>query len=212
MKNIQNIVLDLGGVVIDLCRDRSVARLKEIGLSEAGEMLDLYRQRGPFLALETGACTASEFFDQVRPLCRPGTSDTDIQNAFNAFLVDLPTERLKAIRALRSAGYRVLALSNTNPVMYHSWIDRHFRAEGLAINDYFDGIVASFQEGCCKPDKRIFEILLRRYDLCPEETLFLDDGQANCEAAARLGIKTWHVTPEASLVKAAEELIQNRQK
>lgn len=210
--DIKTIVLDLGGVVIDLCRDRSVRRLEDIGLKEAGELLDLYRQRGPFLKLETGACTAAEFFDEVRPLCNPGTSDTDIQDAFNAFLVDLPVERLKAIRDLRNAGYRVLALSNTNPVMYNSWIENRFRKEGLAINDYFDGIVASFQEGCCKPDKKIFEILLGRYGLRPEETLFLDDGEDNCREAARLGIRTWHVTPDASLLDATAQLLKCRKK
>ena len=80
--------------------------------------------------------------------------------------------------------------------MYNSWIAHQFRQEGMSINDYFDGIVTSFQEGCCKPDPQIFRILIDRYSLNPGHTLYLDDGEANCRAAAACGLNAWHVTPD----------------
>ena len=73
--------------------------------------------------------------------------------------------------------------------MYNSWIRTAFQAEGLKIDDYFDGIIASFREGVCKPDRRLFEIALHRYALLPEETLMLDDSEANCEAARLTGMR-----------------------
>ena len=51
-----------------------------------------------------------------------------------------------------------------------------------------DGGVFSYQEHVIKPDERIYQILLERYALLPEETLFLDDNAENIAAAQKLGI------------------------
>lgn len=189
MEKFKNIIFDLGGVVIDIVRDNAVAALDALGIQDAATLLGEYAQKGAFLKLETGEITSSEFFDTLLPLCAPGTANTDIRDAFEKFLVGIPEERLEALRSLREAGYRLFVLSNTNPVMYNHWIDRHFRQEGLSINDYFDGIVVSFQERTCKPDPEIFRHVVKRYHLDPSETLMLDDSEANCEAARSIGLK-----------------------
>ncbi len=204
---IRNIVFDLGGVVIDLCRENAVAALQSLGLDEADELLGLYRQEEPFLGLETGRITAGEFFETIRRSC-PGASDIQITEAFNAFLADLPVRRLERLRELRRKGYRVYALSNTNPVMFHSWISAAFRQEGMQVNDYFDGIVASFEELCCKPDTAIFRTVLRRYDLVPAQTLMLDDSEKNCQAARDCGMMAIRVgrTKDDDMIAITENL------
>lgn len=208
LDGVKNIVFDLGGVVVDLCRENAVAALKALGLEEADSMLGLYRQEEPFLGLETGRLTAGEFFETIREHCH-GASDVQITDAFNAFLVKLPVERLRRLRELRERGYRVYALSNTNPVMYNSWLAREFRQEGLQVNDYFDGVVASFQELCCKPDSAIFETVLRRYRLDPAETLMLDDSAANCAAARRSGMRAIEVgaDSDSDMIAITNQLI-----
>lgn len=185
--NIKNVIFDLGGVVIDLDRDRAVRALEKLGFDGADEMLGLYGQKAPFLGLETGETPAGEFFDIMRSQMKPGVTDKEITAAINEFLVDLPSGRLEMLRRMRMAGYRIFMLSNTNPVMYNSWIDRAFRQEGGTVNDYFDGIVVSFQELMCKPDVAIFETLMRRYGLNPAETLMLDDSEKNCKGASAAG-------------------------
>ena len=191
--NIRNVIFDLGGVVIDLDRDRAVRALEELGLEGADDMLGLYGQKEPFLGLETGETPTGEFFDIMRSGMKPGVSDKEITEAFNEFLVELPAKRLGMLRRMRMAGYRIFMLSNTNPVMYNSWIDRAFRQEGGTVNDYFDGIVVSYQELMCKPNVAIFETLMRRYGLNPSETLMLDDSEKNCQAAAEAGAHAFKV-------------------
>lgn len=192
-EKIKNVVFDLGGVVIDLARENAVTEFEKIGLSGAGEFLGLYRQEEPFLGLETGNRTAADVYDALRSMCRPGTTDSDIARAFEAFLVRIPKERLEALRRLRAAGYKVYALSNTNPVMFHGWINREFQQEGLRVRDYFDGIVVSFEEGTCKPDTAIFKTVLNRYALNGNETLMLDDSEANCRAAENAGMNAFRI-------------------
>lgn len=195
------IVFDLGGVVLDIDRDNCVRHLEAIGLTDAGSMLDLYCQSGDFLALEEGLITAGEFFDSLRAKAGTQLTDAMTTEALCAFITALPPERLKALRLLRKQGKRLFVLSNTNPIMYHSVIDRLFRQEGLSIRDYFDGEILSFQEKVCKPKPEIFEILKRRYNLDGRRTLFLDDSVHNCEAARACGIDAEVVTPDTDFIE-----------
>lgn len=184
----KNVIFDLGGVVIDIKREAAVKALENLGIVEADRLLGEYEQKGLFLMLEEGRLSDSEMYDSLLALVKPGTTCTDIKVAFEDFLVGLPVERLKRIEEVRKAGYRTFVLSNTNPIFYNDWIAKAFRQDGKSINDYFDGIVVSFQELMCKPNPDIFRNLLTRYDLNPDETLFLDDSETNCETARSLGI------------------------
>ena len=193
MDNIKNIIFDLGGVVIDLDRSSAISGLTELGIKDAADLLGEYEQKGPFLKLETGEITSSELFDTLLPQCNPGTTATDIRDAFEKFLVGLPVVRLQTIRQLRDKGYKLFVLSNTNPIMYNHWIEEKFRQEDMTVNDYFDGIVVSFQERTCKPDPQIFRNLAERYRLDPHETVLLDDSEANCKSARTIGLNAVQV-------------------
>lgn len=71
--------------------------------------------------------------------------------------------------------------------------------ERYAFFQYLKGIVVSGDEKIVKPDPKLYYILLDRYDLSPEETLFIDDNAANVETARLLGFHTIHFTPEVNL-------------
>lgn len=196
IKKPKNIIFDLGGVIINLRRERAVEALEKLGIKNSDELLGVYSQKGPFLQLETGDISSSEFYDLLLPECNPSATCTDLRDAFEKFLIDIPLERLKTLEELKKKGYRLFVLSNTNPVMYNHWIDREFKKDGKSINDYFHGIVTSFQEGTCKPDVRIFQNLVDRFNLDPAETLMLDDSEANTASAAKIGLQTIQIQPE----------------
>ncbi|MCM1474920.1 MAG: HAD family phosphatase [Muribaculaceae bacterium] len=208
---IDNIVFDLGGVIIDLSRESAVEAYRDLGLANADELLGLYRQEEPFLGLETGRITESEFFDTMRPLCN-GADDVTMARAFSRFLVGIPVGRLQRLRKLREKGFRLYVLSNTNPVMYNGWIAEAFRQEGLSLNDYFDGIVVSFQELTCKPDPELFKRVLTRYGLQGRRTLMLDDSAANCEGARKAGMLAWQVgnVSDDDMLAITENLIHSK--
>lgn len=192
----KNLIFDLGGVIIDIRREAAVEALVELGIVEADKLLGEYEQKGMFLLLEEGRVSAAELYDSLLPLCASDTTCTDIKTAFEKFLIGLPIERLRRLEELRKAGYKMYVCSNTNPIFYCDWIAKAFRQDGKSINDYFDGMVASYEELMCKPNPGIFKNLLERYNLDPAETLFLDDSEANCASAATLGIHTEVITEE----------------
>ncbi len=83
---------------------------------------------------------------------------------------------------LRLAGVRIYALSN--------WSAETFPLARpmYPFLEWFDGIVLSGEVGIVKPDARIFQILVERFDLETSATLFIDDSPANVKAAAGLGM------------------------
>lgn len=196
MTDIKNIIFDLGGVIIDLQRLMAVKALESLGLKDASDLLGEYEQKGPFLMLETGEISSAELYDLLLPHCKPDTSCSAIRDAFEEFLRSLPIERLKMLEKLRAKGYKLYVLSNTNPIMYNHWIDNAFRKDGKSVNDYFDGVVTSFQERMCKPNPDLFRKVVERYNLNPKETLMLDDSEANVKAARSVGLNGVRITPE----------------
>lgn len=191
---IKNLLFDLGGVIMNLDRERSVRAFEELGLSQAGELLGEYGQKGPFLALEKSEIGTEEFHNQLRPLFDRPVTDAEIDDAFNRFLTGIPVSRLRALRELRRR-YKVYLLSNTNPIMVNGFIADQFRQEGLEMTDYFDGIITSYEAKCYKPDKAIFDYACVTCGIEPEETLFFDDSQANVDAARAVGFNAAHVAP-----------------
>ena len=191
MNTIKNLLFDLGGVIMDIERERCVEALTKLGVENANEMLGLYVQSGDFMRLENGSITAAEFRDSLRRQIKDGrsVSDDEIDSALNAFLIGIPVNRLRVLRQLREK-YRIYLLSNTNPIMFYSEIARQFGKEGKSIDDYFDGQVVSFLAKSNKPDRKIFEYAIEHLAIEPGETLFLDDSQHNLDAAAELGFAT----------------------
>jgi 2-haloacid dehalogenase len=63
----------------------------------------------------------------------------------------------------------------------------------------FDGIVISGEEKLIKPDKKIFELILERYHLEANNSLFVDDNLSNIQAAKEIGFATIHVQENTDL-------------
>ncbi|MBD5424868.1 MAG: HAD family phosphatase [Bacteroides sp.] len=205
----KNLMFDLGGVIMDIDRTRAVRAFAELGMANADAFFDPYCQRGYYLQLEEGVISAEEFRSAVRPLfARQETNpvtDEEIDRGLDRFLIGIPAERLERLKALREAGHGVYLLSNTNPIMWNGFILNEFRKLGGSIEDYFDGVIASFDVKVCKPDARIFHLAAEKFGIRPEDTTFYDDSEANCRAAQALGFHAETVTAENSFMKLTEK-------
>ena len=97
------------------------------------------------------------------------------------------------LKQLKEKGYRIYILSNYGKTFYEQ-LRPSFR-----FLEYTDGQVVSYQEKYVKPEPEIYETLLSRYGICPEETVFFDDLPANLEAAKEFGIHPVQVTGYGSI-------------
>ena len=103
------------------------------------------------------------------------------------------------LRQLKEQGYRIYLLSNFGNALFHRGMRK------MKFRKYVDGEVISYQDHFIKPEKEIYEILCRRCNVRPEESVFLDDVQANIDAAREAG---FHGIVFKNLTQALDELEQ----
>lgn len=202
----KNLIFDLGGVIVDIERNRCVEAFARLGLTNADSYFGDYAQTGVFMQIEDGTIGVDEFHRYLRQRLPGNVSNEQIDAAFQKFIIGIPEHRLAALRSLRREGFRLYLLSNTNPVMWNGILAEQFRKEGLERADYFDGMVTSFEARSAKPDTEIFLKLMQQYDLKPGECVFFDDGRANVNAATSLGIESFLVKPGTEFI----DIINNK--
>ncbi len=193
-KGIKNLLIDFGGVLIDLHRQRCIDNFKRLGFDGIEQFLNEYHQRGFFLDQEKGLITAPEFRNSVRDAMGKIVTDQKIDAVWNSFLGEIPTYKLDLLLKLREH-YCVYLLSNTNEIHW-KWACKHaFPYRTFKVDDYFEKKYISYDMKMAKPDRNIFEAVIDDAGILPEETFFIDDSQDNCLTAQTLGIATY--TPAA---------------
>ena len=114
MNEITTIVFDLGGVIVTIDHDEAVRRFHEIGLKDAEQQLDPYTQSGIFGDLERGAITAATFVREMSQITGRHQSFESCLWAWLGYRKEVPQRNLDLLKQLRSEGYRLVLLSNTN--------------------------------------------------------------------------------------------------
>lgn len=113
---------------------------------------------------------------------------------------DIP-QNVEVLRKLEHTDYQLFGLTN--------WSNETFpyALENYDFFKIFDGkIVVSGDEKLIKPDPKIWELLLSRYNILAEESVFIDDNEANIAAAKALGFHTVHIKPETDLESELKKL------
>lgn len=193
-KGIKNLIIDFGGVLIDLDRQRCLDNFSKLGMSDVESSLDIYHQQDFFQKYEKGLITTAEFRDVIRSKTEKPVTDAQIDDAWNSFLMNIPAYKLDLLLNLRK-DYVVYLLSNTNE-LHWEWSCKHvFPYKTFRVKDYFEHIFLSYKMKMAKPDAGIFQKVLDETGIVPQETLFIDDSDANCRTAEALGISTY--TPKA---------------
>ncbi|MBR6827740.1 MAG: HAD family phosphatase [Prevotella sp.] len=188
---IKNIIFDLGGVIITLDQPQAIRRFQALGVADADKRLDAYTQGGIFGDLERGAIDADTFRVELGKLAGCELTFDECRHAWLGYCRELPQRNLDALRRLRSEGYRLILLSNTNPFMMSWAMSPEFDGDGHSIEDYMDACYCSYKLGVMKPDTEFFHRVLMAEHIVPSETLFVDDGPRNVAVASQMGIRTY---------------------
>lgn len=195
MGDIKNLVIDFGGVIINLARNRCIEAFESLGVMNIREqVVSNYQQKELFMKIELGSITITEFHDGVRRLTERPLTDEQIDAAWIAMLDDVPDYKLDLLLDLRKR-YNTMLLSNTNEIHW-KWSEKNcFSYKGNQASDFFNHIYLSYRLHMLKPDADIFEYVLRDAGIRPEETLFIDDAVPNCRTAESLGFHTYTPQP-----------------
>lgn len=186
LANVDNVVFDIGGVLLDFSPELIFSRLipGENGQRLLKALFGPERRWARFdLGAEANIVIAREAAEAAGLPAYAG----DILRVLRQFpdqLTRLPMSY--TFDELHALGKKVYLLTNYPSPSFEVTLTRFpflLRA---------DGYVASAQEKVMKPDQGIFTLLLRRFALDAERSLFLDDNLDNILSAQNIGLKTWH--------------------
>lgn len=96
--------------------------------------------------------------------------------------------------------YRLFGLTNWSSETFPQVYNRY------SFFKEFDGIVVSGKERVIKPNSEIYKILMERYNVIPEQSVFIDDNNENIESAKGIGFLTVFYDKRISLKKELETL------
>lgn len=200
---IKNIILDFGGILTGLDKDRCICALRQIGAGRIAYYVDECRQEDLFHEIEVGNWTIEQFCDEARRKSSETGADGTVVPclatneqvvwAWNELITGVPVEKLRYVKSLHDSGkYRILMLSNTNMIHWEKAINDFFTVDGLTVDDYFHQIFLSCIMRKVKPDREMFEQMLCDAEIKAEESIFIDDSLRNCQGANAVGIRTIH--------------------
>ena len=175
---IKNIIFDIGGVMFD----DSTQNISNILKKDASELCKKVYGKS-FVDCVLGNQEVSDYIETFK-------NDSDYEAIKYILGKDnlhisypLMQDNFDYISRLKDKGYNLYILSNIAKESYE-----HVKST-IDIDKVFKGGVYSYQEKLLKPDRKIYELIVNRYNLNKDETMFFDDKQKNIDAACEFGLK-----------------------
>ena len=201
MQGIKNIIFDLGGVIINLDNQLTENAFLALGARPLKEYFGHGHAASFFKDYEVGGISDQQFVDNIKSLTGIRVPDEEIIRAWNALLLDFPSERIQLLKDLRKS-YRIFLFSNTNALhlAHLQQIYRNtFPNDEYALDDLFERAYYSHILKMRKPDEASFQYILKENQLKGEETLFVDDALINVEGAEKAGLKGLFLRPGTTI-------------
>lgn len=206
-KDIKAIVLDFGAVLININYQLTINTFKKLGIENFDEIYSKAQQTNVFNNLETGVISPATFYNELRTLSNTTLTNQQLQNAWNAMLLNLPKYRMEFVYALKQR-YKVYLLSNTNCIHEQAFM-QHIRV--TVGHDYFydafHKVFFSHEIGLRKPNASIFEYVQHHIKLQPHQILFVDDSLQHVQGAQLCGWQAHHLLDNEEVTKVVQEYI-----
>ena len=205
MKNIDNIIFDRGNVILNIDYQNTIDAFEKIGVINASSFYSKSSQLNIFSQLETGRISKQDFVLEIQKFA-PKASATQIINAWNAILQDLPNERLEVLKKIKDK-FKIFLLSNTNSIHIEKIIDNLGVKKYKEFYNLFDKVYYSHEIKLRKPNSDIFRLVIKENNLSIKNTLFIDDSIQHIESAKKIGLKTYHLDGKETLESIFPDII-----
>src|SRR5438045_3548096 len=151
MRPVQNIIFDLGGVLLNLDVQLSREAFIQLGITQIDDLFRIGHVTSFFKEYEIGAISDDEFVESARRLAHPGTGKEAIIDAWNKMLLNFPAERVQFLNNLKTK-YRLFLFSNTNEIHLQAFQKSYRDVYGNALDDHFEKAWYSHIINRRKPD------------------------------------------------------------
>ncbi len=115
--NIEAIIFDLGGVILDIDLDKVKEGFRLLGFEDLEKSFKLFMHNQIFEKFEKGEISPQVFRNELRKACPKPFSDRSFDKVWNTLLIKYPEENIALLKDLKTK-YRTFLLSNTNEIHY----------------------------------------------------------------------------------------------
>lgn len=204
---IENIIFDLGGVILNLDYARTTEAFGQLGLKDFPTMYSQAAQTGLFDTYEKGLCSTPYFINALLNYLPSGTTPNKVVAAWNAMILDFPEENLELLIKLKNK-HRIFLLSNTNEIHIQA-VNRALAkvSAHTSLHPYFEKVYFSCEMNMRKPDAEIFEKVCTENELLPGSTIFIDDTEQHISGAQSAGLQAYHLKKGEKLTQVFPGII-----
>jgi putative hydrolase of the HAD superfamily len=207
--SIEAVISDFGGVLTTPLIQSFAAFQDETGISmqTLGVAMQRIAERDadhPLFELEKGRLTEADFLQRIAAELEPDLGHRPEMHRFSEIYFEALEPNppmIELMRKLKSRGLRMALLTNNVREWEPLWRSM------VPIDELFGDVVDSAFVGCRKPEREIYEIVLRRLGVTGDACLFVDDTEVNCDAARELGMSAVHFrSNEQAITEITEAL------
>ncbi|MDD5560902.1 MAG: HAD family phosphatase [Candidatus Omnitrophica bacterium] len=193
---IKVVLFDLGNVLVDFDLRPAVERISGFCSKAPGEIFKLFLDSGATISFEKGELSAEEFYVRVKDALGIKLGYESFVSIWNEVFFFSPKNRAVYHIANRlKKNYRIALLSNTNILHF-----RHIKSS-FPIFNIFERLFLSFEIGAVKPEKIIYQKVIKELGVLPENIFYTDDRPELVKGASCLGIKSFLFTGAEQLIK-----------
>jgi len=193
MQDIDALLFDLGGVVVDVDFARVTQRWAELSGSDADALRRRFSLDDAYMRHERGAIDASAYFAALRETLGIDISDAEFLDGWNAIFGGV-IPGIEPLLARAASRLPLYLFSNTNPTHEDYWVREYART--LAP---FRRVFVSSSIGLRKPDRAAFDHVASEIGAAPGRILFFDDSAENVAGARTAGL-------QAVLVRSTDDV------
>lgn len=189
---VKNIILDFGGVLLDIDYQLTEKAFIDLGCNNFREIYSQAMQTNIFDDFETGKISEDMFFEQLKIIINlHHLSTNELKDAWNAMLIGFRADVYLMLQELKKK-YRLFLLSNTNET--HITAFEKLLQKVCPVSDFenlFEKVYYSCRIHQRKPDIGCFQYVLKDATISAAETVFIDDSIQHIEGGNNAGIKAY---------------------
>ena len=192
------IVFDLGNTLIRFDHNISANKIAKAFGVDAKTIYDTFFDSGITRPFERGHLTPMEFYLKAADLLKLDISYDDFVKVWNDIFWE-DREMCALARRLKKAGYKLFLLSNIS-VLHFEHIRKKFDIIGI-----FDELVLSYRVGAIKPERKIFDEVVRLAKGDRKSLFYIDDREDLIKAAAEMDIDCIRFEEIGKLIEVMKE-------
>lgn len=199
-RNIEGLLFDLGGVLIEIDFERALRSWSQWTLLSIEELRQRFKMDEAYEKHERGEIEASEYFTHLRNMLELEANDSEIILGWNAIFLSEIEETVDHVQAAKEK-LPCYAFTNSNPTHQDFWMSAYPK-----VVESFHQIFVSSKLRLRKPEPKAFEVIAESMNMSLDAILFFDDTEENIRGAQAVGMQAVHVKEHKDVEQALAEI------